>query len=135
MYLKSIPKGDKIWKKKINKKSTAANAVNENLQTIHRYVERVKHNREAGAAYMRTREWITEAIDLGWEHGVERGREEGMRQGIQEGIEQGIEQGIKEKERINQLTILLINQGRQADLLRAAQDQEYQQELLEEFKL
>lgn len=123
MYLKSIPKGDKIWKKKINKKSTAANAVNENLQTIHRYVERVKHNREAGAAYMRTREWITEAIDLGWEHGVERGREE------------GIKQGIKEKERINQLTILLINQGRQADLLRAAQDQEYQQELLEEFKL
>ena len=84
--------------------STAANAVNENLQTILRYVERVKHNREAGAAYMRTREWITEAIDLGWEHGVERGREEGMRQGIQE--------GIKEKERINQLTILLINQGR-----------------------
>lgn len=127
MYLKSISKGDKIWKKKINKKSTATNAVNENLQTIHRYVERVKHNREAGAAYMRTREWITEAIDLGWEHGVERGREEGMRQGIQE--------GIKEKERINQLTILLINQGRQADLLRAAQDQEYQQELLEEFKL
>lgn len=150
----SVPYEDGVWKIYLNihgtngevrpelrallkymGESTEANAVNENLQTIHRYVERVKHNREAGAAYMRTREWITEAIDLGWEHGVERGREEGMRQGIQEGIEQGIEQGIKEKERINQLTILLINQGRQADLLRAAQDQEYQQELLEEFKL
>lgn len=142
----SVPYEDGVWKIYLNIRgtegevrpelqallkymgeSTAENAVNENLQTIHRYVEKVKHNREVGVAYMRTREWLTDAIDLGWEYGVERGREEGMQQGIQ--------QGIQEKERINQLTILLINQGRQEDLLRAAQDQEYQQELLEEFKL
>ncbi|MDD6812186.1 MAG: hypothetical protein PUD93_10020 [Lachnospiraceae bacterium] len=47
-----------------------------------------------------------------------------------EGYEDGLQEG---REQMNQLTIILLEQNRTADLLRAAKDKEYQKQLLREF--
>lgn len=60
----------------------------------------------------------------------EQGLRWGMEQGIEQGIKQGIEQGV---DRINQLNKLLAEQSRINDIVRASQDEEYQNKLLEEF--
>ncbi|MCM1143176.1 MAG: hypothetical protein NC318_12220, partial [Blautia sp.] len=49
-----------------------------------------------------------------------------------EGFEEGVERGI---ERINQLNIILSEQNRTNDIIRAAQDPEYQEQLFREFGL
>ena len=53
-------------------------------------------------------------------------------EGIEIGIQRGIQQG---SERINKLNCLLLEQNRIADLKRATQDAEYQEQLLREFDL
>ena len=57
-----------------------------------------------------------------------RAKEQGLRWGMEQGIEQGIE-------RINQLNKLLAEQSRINDIVRASQDEEYQNKLLEEFRI
>ena len=52
--------------------------------------------------------------------------------GLKRGMERGMKQGI---ERINELNVRLIREKRFDDLEKAAQDQEYQKKLLEEFQL
>ena len=52
--------------------------------------------------------------------------------GIQKGIEQGIEQGIS---LLSKLTLILNEEGRLDDLVKAAMDSEYQQKLLREYNL
>ena len=59
-------------------------------------------------------------------------REEGRLEGEKEGIKQGREEG---KNRINMLNQKLIEEDRLEDLMRAAQDKEYQQQLLMEYDL
>ena len=53
-------------------------------------------------------------------------------EGIEIGIRQGIQQGA---ERINRLHGFLLDQNRIADLKRATQDAEYQEQLFREFDL
>ncbi len=59
-------------------------------------------------------------------------KNEGIEIGIQQGVQQGIQQGT---ERINKLNCLLLEQNRIADLKRAIQDAEYQEQLFREFNL
>lgn len=50
--------------------------------------------------------------------------------------EEGREEGREEmQERLNKLTLLLAEQGRMDDIVRAAKDKEYQEQLLNEFNL
>lgn len=50
--------------------------------------------------------------------------------------EEGREEGREEmQERLNKLTLLLAEQGRMDDIVRAARDKEYQEQLLNEFNL
>ncbi len=55
--------------------------------------------------------------------------EESRKEGKEEGREEGI---LMEAERINQLNLLLSEQGRMDDLVRAAKDREYQERLFRE---
>ena len=57
----------------------------------------------------------------------ERGVKLGLEQGIQLGIQQGTEQGV---ERINRLHVLLLRDNRYDDLLRSANDREFQRQLM-----
>ena len=59
-------------------------------------------------------------------------KNEGIEIGIQKGTEIGIRQGT---ERINRLIGFLLEQNRIADLKRATQDAEYQEQLFREFDL
>lgn len=63
-------------------KTTVENVTNQDIDTIHQLVNRVKRRKEVGIEYMKS-----------WERDKMM-REEGWREGKQEGIEQGIEQGI-----------------------------------------
>lgn len=60
---------------------------------------------------------------------MEESRKEGKKEGREEGREEGI---LMEAERINQLNLLLSEQGRMDDLVRAAKDREYQERLFRE---
>lgn len=81
------------------KHSTAENAADEELKTLHAMIEQIKGNSEIGVKYMHVREMmadtIKDAIDKGMKQGIERGIEQGMKQGIEQGIEQGREVGIQ----------------------------------------
>ena len=52
-----------------------------------------------------------------------------------EGREEGREEGMRQVARINQLTDILLEQNRIADLKRASKEPEYQEKLLKEFNL
>ncbi|MCM1089021.1 MAG: hypothetical protein NC419_12765, partial [Muribaculaceae bacterium] len=63
-------------------------------------------------------------------------RAEGFKDGVEQGFKNGVKQGTKqEAERINKLIIILSEQNRTDDLIRAAQDSEYQEQLFREFGL
>lgn len=63
---------------------------------------------------------------------LEESREEGREEGRQQGKEQGMRQ---EAERFNQMIILMAEQDRMDDLVRAAKDKKYQERLFEELNL
>ena len=72
--------------------------------------------------------------------GYEDGEAAGMKKGEEIGRKIGEEIGIKKGEvsgmdRINQLTIILAKNNRTEDIIKAANDSEYQKKLLEEFSL
>ena len=72
--------------------------------------------------------------------GYEDGEAAGMKKGEEIGRKIGEEIGIKKGEvsgmdRINQLTIILAKNNRTGDIIKAANDPEYQKKLLEEFSL
>ena len=58
--------------------------------------------------------------------------EEMMREERMEGMQEGIQKG---QERINQLNILLSEQNRGEDIIKAATDRDYQEQLFKEFNL
>lgn len=58
--------------------------------------------------------------------------EEMMREERMEGMQEGIQKG---QERINQLNILLSEQNRSEDIIKAATDRDYQERLFKEFHL
>ena len=76
----------------------------------------VKQDKEVGVQYMKS--WEREALIR------EEGKEEGRKSGILEG-----------EQRINQLILKLKEAGRIEDIIKAASDAEYQQQLLKEYGL
>ena len=58
--------------------------------------------------------------------------EEMMREERMEGMQEGIQKG---QERINQLNILLLEQNRNEDIIKAITDHDYQEQLFKEFNL
>ncbi|MBD5523333.1 MAG: hypothetical protein HDR04_02705 [Lachnospiraceae bacterium] len=88
--------------------TTQNNIANQNIESIHRMVERLKKNKEVGISYMKS--WEREQLIR------DEGRDEGQF-------------------RINQLNIKLIESGRMDDVVRSAKDRDYQQKLLEELNL
>lgn len=84
------------------------NVTNQNIDTIHRMVNKVKKKKEVGINYMKSWE-IEEMV-----------REEGYQDGM---------------DTINDLIICLSEAGRTDDIIKAARDAEYREKLLEEFDL
>ena len=79
-----------------------------------------------------------EAVGMkkGEEIGRKIGEEIGIKKGEEIGIKKGEEIGMKKGEdRINQLTIILAMQNRTEDIIKAANNPEYQKKLMEEFSL
>ena len=72
----------------------------------------------------------------GREEGRREGREEGRREGREEGREEGRrEEREEEREKMTRLIVVLLNAGRQQDLLRACGDRNYMRKMLREFQL
>ena len=62
-------------------------------------------------------------------------KREGYEAGHADGHASGLQEGQKLMDRRNRLTILLLEQNRTEDLLRAAQDKEYQEKLFKEYEV
>lgn len=90
--------------------STDDNVTDENIAKIHRFVGKVKRDKEVGINYMKS--WEREQMI----------REEGLAAGRKAGLE-----------RVNQLNLKLIGASRTEEMIRAAQDREFQEKLFEEF--
>ena len=92
--------------------SIAENVTNADIQAIHEQVDAVKRDKEVGVQYMKS--WEREMLI----------REEGKEAGKQE-----------ERQRLNTLILRLTEDGRADDIVKAAQDEGYQRQLLEEYGL
>ena len=88
--------------------SIAENVTNADIRAIHEQVDAVKRDKEVGVQYMKS--WEREMLI----------REEGKEEGIQ---------------CLNKLIIKLTEDGRADDIVKAAQDEVYQKQLLEEYGL
>ena len=84
----------------------------------------VKQDKEVGVQYMKS--WEREALIRA------EGKEEGRQAGFEEGRKSGILEG---EQRINQLIFKLKEADRIEDIIKAASDAEYQQQLLKEYGL
>ena len=104
--------------------SIAENVTNADIRAIHEQVDAVKRDKEVGVQYMKS--WEREMLirEEGKEEGREEGREEGKEVGKQE-----------ERRRLNTLILRLTEDGRADDIVKAAQDEGYQRQLLEEYGL
>lgn len=87
-------------------KSTEDNVTDENIAKIHKLVSKVKHSKEVGINYMKS--WEREQMI----------REESLAEG---------------QERISRLILKLSELSRTEDILRAAEDRDFREKLLEEF--
>ena len=68
--------------------------------------------------------------------GREEGRKEGIKEGRKEGRKEGIQEGIKEGEqRVLQLCQKLLEDGRNEELIRIAEDEKLREELYREYGL
>ena len=78
------------------------------------------------------RQTRAEGYEDGEAAGIKKGEAIGRKQGEIIGRQQGEEIG---RNQINQLTIILAERNRTEDIIKAANDPEYQKKLLEEFSL
>ena len=101
-------------------KSTDDNVTNQDIASIQQLVNKVKQKREVGINYMKS--WEMEEI----------ARQNGYNDGFNEGFNDGFNDGL---ELINQLNLLLADANRTEDIIKAARDQTYREQLLKEFKL
>ena len=92
--------------------SIAENVTNADIRAIHEQVDAVKRDKEVGVQYMKS--WEREMLI----------REEGKEVGKQE-----------ERQKLNTLILRLTEDGRADDIVKAAQDEGYQKQLLEEYGL
>ena len=92
--------------------TTAVNITNKDIASIQRMVDKVKRKKEVNISYMKS--WEIEQM----------AKDEGYNEGYNICLE-----------RVNQLIIKLTNAGRNEDILKSAQDKEYQEQLFKEFGL
>ena len=72
------------------------------------------------------KELMKDELDAAHESGMQRGIECGMQRGMQRGMHDG-------QARVNTLNQYLIQANRTEDLLRSTTDEEYQEQLFQEF--
>lgn len=96
--------------------STVDNVTNQDIASIQQLVEKVKHKKEVGINYMKS-----------WEY-EKMVHDEAFNSGYNDGF-------TNATEKANQLTILLAEAGRMDDIVRAARDNEFREQLLKEFNL
>ena len=125
-------------------KSTADNVTNQDIASISLLVDKVKHKKEVSISYMKSWEyekWVhDEAYKNGYEGGYGEGHSDGYNDGHNDGYNDGRNDGYNDGRndgaaQINQLNILLAKAGRTDDIIKAAIDDTYREELLKEFHL
>ncbi len=109
-------------------KSTVENIKNQDIESVSELVNKVKKRKEVGINYMKSWEMEQMARDRGYREG----HEEGLRAGHAQGHAQGLEEM---QEKINRLNVLLAKEERMDDIVKAAEDKNYQSVLLKEFDL
>lgn len=113
-------------------KTTSENVTNQDIASIQQLVNKVKRKKEVGINYMKSWEMEEEARKRGYNTGFSAGFNDGFNDGFSDGHKDGFHDG---KEQINQLILLLAQAGRTEDIIKAAQDSDYQEKLLKEFSL
>ncbi len=96
------------------------NVTNQDIESMQRLVNRVKCKKEVGVSYMKS--WEIEELV----------RDEGYHEGFHDGNNKGT---CEMQDKMNQLTIKLAEAGRTDDILKAAHNKEFQEELFKEFNL
>ena len=98
------------------------------------FEEMLKDEREEGRVegYRTGR---AEGLEAGRAEGLEAGRAEGLEAGRAEGLEAGRRESERALQKFNQLIQLLAANNRVNDVIKAASDMEYQEQLLKEFNL
>ena len=83
------------------------------------------------------REWYEKKVrEESQRIGLEEGRKQGLKEGLKEGRKEGIQEGIKEGEqRVLQLCQKLLEDGRDEELSRIAEDEKLREELYREYGL
>ena len=80
--------------------TTVENVTNQDIHTVHEFVEKAKHRREVGINYMKIWEekylMRKEALAEGKEEGLKLGKEEGLKLGKEEGLKLGRMEGRTE---------------------------------------
>lgn len=100
--------------------STADNVTNQDIASINKLVNKVKHKKEVGIHYMKSWEYEQWVHDKAYKDGHSDGYSDGRNDGAA---------------LINQLNILLADAGRTEDIVRAARDEAFREKLLKEFEL
>ena len=72
---------------KYMEESTADNVTNQDIESVHNLVSRVKSRKEVDLSYMKSWEWDDYNKKLGIQEGIELGRSEGLEKGIAKGIQ------------------------------------------------
>ena len=94
------------------------------LRLLQERVKSIKQDRDWEGRYMLLQEMMSEERMAGRKEGLEIGRQEGLEAGRRESLD-----------KMNQLIILLSEQNRKDDIIKAANNKEFQEELFREFHL
>ena len=120
--------------------STVDNVTNQDIASIQQLVEKVKRKKEVDINYMKSWEYEKMVHDEAYHDGFSEGREAGFNDGFNDGFSNGFSNGFSDgfsdaTEKANRLTILLAEAGRMDDIVKAARNKEFREQLLKEFEL
>lgn len=120
--------------------STVDNVTNQDIASIQQLVEKVKRKKEVDINYMKSWEYEKMVHDEAYHDGFSEGREAGFNDGFSDGFNDGFSNGFSDgfsdaTEKANRLTILLAEAGRMDDIVKAARNIEFREQLLKEFEL
>ena len=94
------------------------------LRLLQERVKSIKQDRDWEGRYMLLQEMMSEERMAGRKEGLEIGRQEGLEAGRRESLD-----------KMNELIILLSEQNRKDDIIKAANNKEFQEQLFREFHL
>ena len=119
-------------------KEVSSQCKSERIQEMHKRIEAIKSNEEIGVKYMQ--EWEEKIIEKrkAREEGLAEGRAEGRAEGLAAGRAEGEAEGralgeAEAKESFNKLVLLLSKDNRLDDIVKAASNPEYLNELYQEY--